>query len=370
MKNVEKVNYLQAPLFVWWDVTNRCNFNCLHCYSRSGIQRSSSDELTFNEAKKLISELAELRVFYIYFLGGEPFIRPDFIDIIALARKHEIGVMINTNGWFINKTISSILKQLSVHNIRVSIDGACSETHDSFRNMRGAFTQAVAALKYLIEAEIPHVSVVSTITRYNINEVNQIIDLAASLGVADIQCVPLSISGRGADNFDKIGLTIEQNLQLSEIIKEKHKQYLGKTNVYSVDGIFDKPCTHCVQRGEIKPDFMGCTASRTACNIDYNGNVLPCLLVREPIAGNIRQQSFKEIWDHSSVFELWRRKRLDYPECQECEWNNICIRECPISKSQHEITGDERIKRVRNFQTTVKLNKSCQIGACHLMVEP
>jgi radical SAM protein with 4Fe4S-binding SPASM domain len=370
MKNVEKVNYLQAPLFVWWDVTNKCNFNCIHCYSRSGIQRSSSDELTFNEAKKLISEFAELGVFYIYFLGGEPFIRPDFIDIIALARKYEIGVMINTNGWFINKSISSILKQLGVHNIRVSIDGACSETHDSFRNMRGAFTQAVAALKYLIEARIPHVSVVSTITRYNINEADQIIDLAANLGVADVQCVPLSISGRGADNFDKIGLTIEQNLQLSEIIKEKHKQYLGKTNVYSVDGIFDKPCTHCVQRGEIKPDFMGCRASRTACNIDYNGNVLPCLLVREPIAGNIRQQSFKEIWDHSSVFELWRRKRLDYPECQECEWNNICIRECPISKSQHEITGDERMKRVRNFQRTVKLKKSCQIGACHLMVEP
>ncbi len=216
-------------------------------------------------------------------------------------------------------------------------------------------------MKALIEAGIPRVSVVLTITRYNINEADQIIDLAASLGVADVQCVPLSISGRGADNFDKIGLTIEQNLHLSEIIKEKHKQHLGKTIVYSVDGIFDNPCTHCVQRGKIKPDFMGCRAGRTACNIDYNGNVIPCLLVREPVAGNICLQSFKEIWDHSSVFELWRRKRLDYPECQECEWNNICIRECPISKSQHELTGDERMKRVRNFQRTVKLSKSCQI---------
>ena len=94
-ENINQVNFLDFPIYVWWDITNRCNLNCLHCYSRSGESYYSSDELNTIEIKNLISDLSANRIFYIYFLGGEPFIRPDFMDILRFARYLEIRIMIS-----------------------------------------------------------------------------------------------------------------------------------------------------------------------------------------------------------------------------------------------------------------------------------
>lgn len=362
-----QVSFLASPIYVWWDVTNRCNFNCLHCYSRSGLQNPGPDELKTDEAKKLISELSEIGVFYIYFLGGEPFIRPDFMDLVAFARSNNVEVMINTNGWFITKSIAERLKEFDVRQVRVSLDGACADTHDYFRGKQGAFSRAIAAIENLNEAGIDRVGVVPTITRHNIHEVDQLLDLAADLGIHELQCVPLCSSGRGADNFGDMGLTPGDNLQLREILERKRTQYQGKMIVHSVEGVLETPCTLCVHKGRVRPDFMGCRAGRASCNIDYNGNVIPCLLIREPVAGNIRLHTFKEIWDNSPVFMKWRRKRLDFPECRDCEWNDVCIRECPASPSQQELTSELRKNRIQDLKNEwQKVQKGCQIGVCRM----
>jgi len=288
------------------------------------------------------------------------------MDLVAFARNKNIGIMINTNGWFITEKIARRLKELGTHSVRVSLDGAYAETHDSFRNKRGAFSRAVTALKNLEYTGIHSVSVVSTISKHNINEVDQLIDLAASIGVREIQCVPLFQSGRGADNFDKLALSTDNYQKLRHVLERKRRQYRRKMIVYSVEGVLENNCTRCVQRGRVRPDFMGCRSGRTACNIDYNGDILPCLQVRKPVAGNIRLRSFKEIWNHSSIFKMWRRKRLEYPECLNCEWNDICIRECVASPSQQLITSEMREQRIKEIKEVLAVKKSCLTGICHM----
>jgi MoaA/NifB/PqqE/SkfB family radical SAM enzyme len=314
-------NYLTAPVFVWWDITRKCNFNCTYCYAHTDaaadgyVFNPDNYELATKEVLTLIKELAELGIFAIYFTGGEPFIRPDFLDILDFAQRNRLAIMLNTNGWFINEPIAKYLKQLGVRKVRVSLDGASTDTHDQFRNTKGAFNHAISAIRSLLAAGIPHVSIVTAVTAHNINEVDEIIDLAACLGVNDIQCVPLFQSEGCLADHEKLGLTAEELLILQQTIKQNHDLYNGKMAVYSVDGVYGLPFTHCVHNGLFKPDYLGNRAGRLACNINANGDIIPCFLVREAAAGNVRINSFKEIWQRSPAFTKWRRKRLDYPEC-------------------------------------------------------
>jgi radical SAM protein with 4Fe4S-binding SPASM domain len=362
----EYVNFFSAPTMVWWDVTNQCNFNCIHCYSRSSMKNDNSDELTLIEAKKLIDELADAGVFYIFFLGGEPFIRNDFLEILSYVKHKGIDVSINTNGWFINKNIAKYLKNIGVNRINISLDGPTEKIHDSFRMKTGSFNRVINAVKNLLDANIPNIGIVSTISKYNINELDQIIDLAANLGASSYQCVVLTGTGRGLDNYSDLGLSGEDFQKLRFLINEYSSKYMNKMFVYSIEGVWDKPEHRCVQKGLVRPDFMGCRAGRTCCNINYNGDIIPCLLVREPVAGNIRSQTFKQIWDDSPVFNNFRKKRVDLIECKDCEWNDICVRECPVSPSQLEIDSKTRMNNIQYIKSTWENTKPCtQSQICH-----
>jgi len=346
----EDITNLSAPISVWWDITNKCNLSCLHCYSSSSPDRNNSDELTFNEAKKLISELSDIGVFAIFFLGGEPLMRPDIFDIIKYTRSKSISVTISSNGWLVTKEVAEKLSLLEINQIGISLDGASSKTHDWLRNKEGSFEHAVNAVINLKKSGIPNVATVTTITHHNVQEVGKIIDLAASLGADNIQCLVVEQSGRGKDNYGILGLTKNEASILKATLEIKRKQYEDRLLVFSSDGVLPSPCYESIRSGLIKPDLMGCPVGRTCCNINYNGDIIPCLLVRKPIIGNIRRNSFKEIWDQSPVFLEWRRKRLGHQECLECPLNYACNRECPLSRSQKSVTSETRKTNIKTLE--------------------
>ncbi|MCK4750418.1 MAG: radical SAM protein, partial [Bacteroidales bacterium] len=194
---LNSINSLSAPLSVWWDVTSKCNLSCLHCYSRSSQAKSNEDELSNSEAKALIRELSAMKVFGLYFLGGEPFMRPDFLDLLEYSVDRQLGVTISSNGWLITNSVARKLKSIGVSQVRISIDGATPETHDWQRNTAGSFHKAVEAVGNLIKNGIESVSIVSTISRGNASETAELIDLAAKLKVQAHQILVVTQSGRG-----------------------------------------------------------------------------------------------------------------------------------------------------------------------------
>jgi radical SAM protein with 4Fe4S-binding SPASM domain len=336
--------HLRAPNTVWWDVTNRCNLDCLHCYSASSPRADNSDELTTREATDLITELAALGVFGIYFLGGEPLVRRDIFELIAHARAQGLGVTISSNGWRIDARVARRLSTLGVSQVRISLDGATPATHDWQRQRRGSFDRAINAVTHLRTAEVTHVGTVSTLTRHNVHQASDIIDLSYARGAHAIQILVVAQSGRGTDNYDTMSVSGGQAAALRAILRAKRDEYAGRMSVYSNDGLLPSKASEAISNGQVVPDFMGCQATRTCCDIDYNGDVIPCLLVRKPAAGNIRETPFRDIWQSSATFEAWRRQGAEHAECRHCRLGKICNRECPLSASQQMVTSAARLR--------------------------
>ena len=337
-----QITYLDAPEFVWWDITYACNLSCKHCYSSSG--RRSQDELSTAEARDLVSQLSAMRVCFIYFLGGEPFMRADLLGILEFCAASRVGVMISTNGWFVTADLARRLHDCGVHSVRVSVDGYRAETHDWFRGVQGSHRKAIGAIEHLVEAGIDVVGANMTITQRNIGELESLVRFLASIGVREMQCAPISETGRAAANAD-LFLAPEQHGRLASILQDVRAEVQPTMNLFAVDGLMDKPCTRCVGEGRVHPVLMGCGSGRYGCCIDPAGRILPCLLLREPVAGDLRKDSFASIWQHSPVFQESRRPKED-EACRECRYRSVCARECPRSESQRQVQPSDRRQRI------------------------
>lgn len=148
------------------------------------------------------------------------------------------------------------------------------------------------------------------------------------------------------DNYDTISVSGEQAAALRTILRDKRAEYTGRMSIYSNDGLLPSKTSEAITDGRVVPDFMGCQAARTCCDIDYNGNVIPCLLVRKPVAGNVREMPFVDIWARSATFEAWRRQGAEHAECRHCRLRDVCNRECPLSESQKAFTSAARMRRL------------------------
>lgn len=351
-------SYLSAPLSVWWDITTNCNFRCLHCYSSS--KSKDIRELDTEHCKQIIDELAANNVFFVYYLGGEPFIRDDFIDILDYAARQNIAAMVNTNAWFISKDTILDLKRLNVHRLRISLDGASASSHDAFRGKKGAFDRVISVLATSQSLEFDRIALVITATKNNLDEIESIIHLGANHGVKEIQVVPVSGTGVALSHYSDLELTVDDHHRLTALLKNSQLTYRGKTLVYSVDGVLDNPCTVCAKANKITPDFIGCRSGRTICNIDSLGNVIPCLLVRTPVFGNLLETPLSEIWHHSPVLLKWRSRHVDkHTACATCAYNSICLGECSNSPSHEQVTESQRIQNLQHRK--IKNHSRCTV---------
>lgn len=342
---MRNISYLSAPVHVWWDITRQCNLKCKHCYSRSSS--ASENELTTEKVMDIIDQLKSIKVGYVYILGGEPLMRPDFAALLEYFSKLDIPLMLNTNGWFVDHAWVARLSKSSLRHLRFSIDGASPETHDAFRRMPGSFERVVKGIMLCREAGISAISCSFTMTKENIQEIMPTVRLLVSLGVNQVQFGPISNTGRASEHSSLL-LDAEDTREIAGILGECIDSYGDKIHIYSVDGTYDKPCTKCVKRGLVKPMFMGCSSGRTSCCIDWEGRVLPCILWREHAAGSLMESSFRDIWDNSPLFQHLRRHRGDdYPECNDCRYGDVCARECPMSPSQKSHGLDQRREQLK-----------------------
>ena len=312
--------FLSAPIFAWWDITKTCNFHCKQCYSESG--KASENELTTKEVFSIIEQLAENKIFYIYFLGGEPLMRKNFFQILNKCQKCGITTMMSTNGWFVTQDIAKQLCETGIRIVRVSIDGATAKTHDKIRGMTGSFEKALQALETLRKAGIPNVGVSPTLLTDNYLEVDKIIDLALSYDVNEVQVVQLCSTGRGK-NLN--ALNLEQFKKARQLVKQSLESH-PKNHITATEGILRKQCERCVSKRAAMPSFIGCPGGRSCMAINEIGDVSPCILYRKH-AGSFRKNTFQEIWHNSLLFDSMREIKKG---CQDCAYAGVCAGECPI----------------------------------------
>lgn len=339
---------------VFWNLTNRCNLHCAHCYSRSGPHLESGGELTTVEAVGLIDDLSAMGVPLILLSGGEPLVRDDIWTLVARAREKGIKTALSTNGTLITAETARQIRKCGIEYVGISLDGANPATHDRFRNITGAFERAVAAFIHCRDAEI-RCGVRVTFTRENFLELGDLIDLSVSLGASRFCLYWLVPSGRAMDSYQRLQVgKKEVEAALTLLYRRAQEIDPARMEFLTVDAPQD--CIHLIRSMERdnSPDAReartllsslrgGCSAGIRVANIDPWGNVYPCQFARSPefLVGNIRKRPFSELWrdNGNPALLLFRGKNsIIDGKCRACEYFSLCGGGCRVRA--HSESGD------------------------------
>ena len=309
---------LDAPICLTWELTYACNLACTHCLSSSG--RRDPRELSTEECYAVIDELERLQVFYVNIGGGEPMIRKDFFDILDYANRHHVGVKFSTNGSYITAESAQRLASMDYLDIQISIDGADADVNDAVRG-EGSFAAARQAMEHLRAAEFGPFKISIVVTRHNVDQLDEFKAIADSYG-AQLRVTRLRPSGRGADSWDELHPTNDQQRQLYFWLKDRPEVLTG-------DSFF-----HLSAFGEALPGLNLCGAGRVVCLIDPVGDVYACPFVihDEFLAGNVRDEGgFTHVWRQSELFTSLREPSSP-GACGSCGSYDACQGGCMASK--------------------------------------
>jgi Fe-coproporphyrin III synthase len=338
---------------VFWNMTRTCNLACSHCYINAGpdaAERSPQGELSHEEARAFIADLATIKIPLLMFTGGEPLVRPDFWELAECAKESGLTTAMSTNGTLITRKIAERIKESGIEYVGISLDGANKEIHDAIRNQAGCFDRSVQALKYCGDAGIK-TGIRITVTKDNIHEVGPLIDLARNLKVPRFCVYWLVPSGRGGGIYDKqipvdeASRIFDTLLKRAEELKDEGIEFL--TVDAPQDGI--RLLTSLKENGNREYENAltllqctgdSCSAGDRVANVDPSGIVYPCqFMQREEFRiGNVREQDFSRIWSdpNNPVLTAFRqKKRLLTGKCGSCGYKDICGGGCRIRAYAH-----------------------------------
>jgi len=308
---------LSAPLAAIWEITQKCNLRCKHCFSSSG--RQQPDELSTEEAKRAIDILADRKVLYINFTGGEPLLRPDMFEILGHASSKKMAINLSTNGTLVTSKVAELLRETNVQSVQISIDGL-GELHNRFRGMSGAFEEALRAIRLLKDAGMD-VEISTSVNRTNLGQIPQIIDLAADTGALVFKTTLFIPVGRGRSNQGELALEKRDVRWLARLIKEKREELKGRLfleNCSSYPWLLDENCP--APPSWMRARNIGCSAGSTNIFISSNGDVAPCPFLSDMRLGNICMDDFSKIWGSSRLDVFRNLTPGDLKgRCKDCE---------------------------------------------------
>ncbi len=305
----EKSVRQHIPLSVHIDLTMRCNELCRHCY-RVIEQRP---ELTTDELKALLDDVARAGTLYLTFSGGEVFLRKDLLELIEHARRLRFDVRLKSNALLITKAKAERLKALGVRQVDISIYSADPAVHDWVTKVPGSLERSLQGVSLLKDAGIT-VKLNCPLMRQNVGQYKEVRALAERLGV--LAGFDPMITAKNDGDTSTVQLRITGK-QLRRVLQDPDlNPNLGKTDAREIPSV--------------RPDLdeIPCGASHNACYISAYGDVQPCVAM--PIAcGNVRDEPFEEIWRRSPEMLRVRSIRIrDLHTCSTCAASRFCTR-CP-----------------------------------------
>jgi len=303
MKWHDNVVRLQAPVCITWQITNKCNLRCIHCLANSSKRKP--DELTMEEIKAFLDDLAAMHVFYINVGGGEPLLHPNFFEIADYAEEKGVYIQFSTNGTLINRDIAKMIAERNLR-VQVSLDGWKQEINDHIRGA-GTFDKAINAVQLLIERKVV-VSVNCVVTKSNIKDLDNIYQLVISLG-AKLRLSRLRPSGRAMESTERwreLSPDSQQYVYLYHWLKEH-------PDVNTGDSFFFLSAL-----GEPLPGLSYCGAWDLTCSVDPQGNIYPCpfTVTSNLLVGNIRNKPLSKWWQELPV--ITQISGEESPVCTAC----------------------------------------------------
>lgn len=215
-----------GPLHLALDITNKCNYRCLHCYNASGENCVVDNELTDEEVLELINQISKIKPHTFCFCGGEPLLRKDLIVNCAeiLYRNGVSAISAVSNGYYLTEEIADELVQAHVSGIQISLDGFSKSSCFELRQNVDAFSRAVRAIEILSKyRDKISIGVAFCPTKFNTGEFEAVYNFCKANGVRQLRVQPLMIIGRASKHVEEIKPSDEQYVQLIRKIYELNK---------------------------------------------------------------------------------------------------------------------------------------------------
>lgn len=339
----------KRPVVVW-NVTRRCNLSCVHCYAHAQ-DRSFADELSTNEGKALIDDLARFGVPVLLFSGGEPLVRKDLPELAEYAVKRGMRAVVSTNGTLISPQMAITLKQIGLSYVGISLDGM-EKINDHFRGVNGAYRSALAGIQNCQDVGIK-VGLRFTINRFNVGEIPSIFDLLEEMNIPRVCFYHLVYAGRGSDLI-KDDLNHEQTRKALDLIMDRTRDLHERNKpkeVLTVDNHADGPYLYLrllkqdPQRArevlELLKMNQGNNSGVGIGCISWDGQVHADQFWRHYSFGNVKDRPFSEIWTDTSdplMNQLKQKKKYAQGKCKTCRWLDICAGNFRVRSEA--VTGD------------------------------
>jgi heme b synthase len=322
------------PRLIFWELTTGCNLRCIHCRA-SASELMSPEDLSYGECCKVIDQIAEYAPFILVLSGGEPLWRRDVFDLARRAKSRGIRVALATNGTLIDEAMAQRIQEAGIERVSVSLDGADAVTHDTFRGHQGAFDAAIRGIHVLRGMGVS-TQINTTVSRHNEHQLPDILELSRQLGVDAFHMFLLVPVG--------CGLTIQDEQAVEGEVAERILNWFYDRSLDSSLELKATCAPHYYRivhqrRGEARRSgarlpklpthgmhaiTKGCLAGSAVCFISHQGDVYPCGYL--PLsAGNIRRDSFRDIWEKAPIFESLRTSDNLEGKCGVCEFRNVCM---------------------------------------------
>jgi len=289
----------RIPFAVHWELTYRCNHDCVHCYA---ISRNGGAELALSEIESTLDELVDLGTLFLVLTGGELWVRSDALSILRLIHERHFAYHVFTNGTLIDAAVADVLATLYPYQVEISLFALEAEVHDRITRQRGSCQKAMQAVRMCRDRRVP-VTVKVPVLRYNVDQYRAVAEFALALGarcVFDYVLVPRD---------DRAPVMAEHGLSEPQMVAFIRRNQAGPM----------------VPGQPPRPSDPLCGAGMNTLCISPTGNVYPCLAIRRPL-GNIRHASLKTIW-RSEGFDIYRQLRYDQlKECERCSLTGFCSR--------------------------------------------
>lgn len=328
-RDVRALDREARPILAVWEITLACDLACGHCGSRAG--RARPDELDTSEALSLVDQLAELGIVEVVLIGGESYLRPDWLELIARIAERGMEPLLTTGGKNLTSERARAAKQAGLVSASVSLDGL-EATHDLQRGVAGSWRAAIEAIGNLRDADIP-VSVNTQINRLSMLELPELLERVIQHGVHSWQIQLTVPMGRAADHPDWL-LQPYDLLALFPMLDQLAARcraadvLLWPGNNVGYFGPFETTLRGTLPRGH----HVGCGAGIWGIGIEADGTIKGCPSMATATwgSGNVRDARLVDIWERSAPMRFNRGRGVEslWGYCATCYYAEVCKAGC------------------------------------------
>jgi len=337
-ENVRPIDEATRPIYAVWEFTLRCDLACIHCGSRAF--RARPDELTTAEAISLVEQMAALGVREVSLIGGEAYLRSDWLDVVRAIRANGMVASLTTGGFGLDAELAQSAARAGLVAASVSVDGL-SAMHDAVRGVVGSFDAAMRALSALADAGL-RITANTQLYRQNLPTLEELFEILLARKIRGWQLQVTVAMGRAADQD---GLLIEpyQMLELMPIVARiKRRADEAKVLLWPGNNVgYFGPYERILRGNQPGGHSSGCGAGRTTLGVESNGDIKGCpsLPTREYVGGNIREHSLRDIWQRAEALRFTRERTTDelWGYCKGCYYAETCKAGC--SWTAHSLFG-------------------------------